>query len=100
MPVIRVPIGSDGPVIDLDIWIGRAAAHALVAQGRAVPTPQTIRALIDTGADRTAIHPSALGLINSPPAGRPRFAGRAPRAPSGGSISTTYGSRSPVHRPR
>jgi hypothetical protein len=65
MPVIRVPIGSDGPVVDLVLWIGRAAAHALIAQGRAVPTPQTIRALIDTGASRTAIHPAALGLIHS-----------------------------------
>ena len=69
MPVLRVPIGSDGPVVDLVLWIGRAAAHALIARGRAVATPQTIRALIDTGASRTAIHPAALGLIHSPPAG-------------------------------
>ena len=69
MPRIRVPIGVDGPVIDLGLWIGRAAAHALIAQGQAVRSPQTIRALIDTGADRTAIHPNALALINSPPAG-------------------------------
>jgi hypothetical protein len=69
MPVTRVPIGSDGPVVDLVFWIGRAAAHALTAQGYAVPTPPTIRALIDTGASRTAIHPAALGLIHSPPAG-------------------------------
>src|SRR5947209_1291138 len=69
MPLIRVPIGVDGPVIDLVIWIGRAAAHALVAHGQAVPPLQTIRALIDTGADRTAIHPGAMALINSPPAG-------------------------------
>jgi hypothetical protein len=72
MPRIRVPIGGEGPVIDLGLWIGRAAAHALIAQGRVVPSPQTIRALIDTGADQTAIHPNALTLINSPPAGRIR----------------------------
>jgi hypothetical protein len=69
MPRIRLPIGVDGPVVELGIWIGRAVAHALIAQGRAVPPTQTIRALIDTGADRTAIHPNALALINSPPAG-------------------------------
>ena len=69
MPLLRVPIGSDGPVVELVMWIGRSAAHSLVAQGRPVPSPQTIRALIDTGADRTAIHPNALALINSPPAG-------------------------------
>jgi predicted aspartyl protease len=69
MPLIRVPIGVDGPVIDLGIWMARPLAHAMVAQGRMVPPPQTIRALIDTGADRTAIHPSALALIASPPSG-------------------------------
>jgi hypothetical protein len=69
MPLIRVPIGADGPIIDLGIWMSRALAHALVAQGQAVPSPQTIRALIDTGADRTAIHPRALALIGAPPTG-------------------------------
>ena len=69
MPLIRVPIGVDGPVIDLGLWIGRAGAHALVAQRQVVAPYQTIRALIDTGADRTAIHPNALALIGSPPAG-------------------------------
>jgi hypothetical protein len=69
MPLIRVPLGLDGPVIDLGIWLARALAHALVARGQVVPPPQTIRALIDTGADRTAIHPNALALIASPPSG-------------------------------
>jgi hypothetical protein len=69
MPQIRVPIGVDGPVVELGLWIGRVAAHALVSQRRPVPPAQTIRALIDTGADRTAIHPDALALIDSPPAG-------------------------------
>src|SRR5271157_5165753 len=48
-------------------WLERL--HALVAQGQAVPPPQAIRALIDTAADRTAIHPNALALISSPPSG-------------------------------
>jgi len=69
MALIRVPIGANGPVIDLGIWLARALAHALVARGQAVPPPQTIRALIDTGADRTAIHPNALASIASPPSG-------------------------------
>ena len=66
---IRVPIKSDGPVIDLGIWIARAVAHALVAQGLEIPAPVTIRALVDTGANRTAIHPNALALLSSPTAG-------------------------------
>ena len=57
---------------DLVLWTRRAAAQALIAQGRAVPTPQTIRALIDTGASRTAIHPAALGLIHSTASGTAR----------------------------
>jgi hypothetical protein len=69
MPRIRVSIGPDGPVIDLSIWVGRVVAHALVASGQAVPPAQTICALIDTGADRTAVHPGALASIGSPPAG-------------------------------
>ena len=69
MPLIRVPIGSDGPVIDLGIWLARALAHSLVARGQVVPPPQTIRALIDTGADRTAIHPNALARDRIAPIG-------------------------------
>jgi predicted aspartyl protease len=69
MALVRVPIGVDGPVIDLGIWIGRAAAHAQVARGQTVAPFQTVRALIDTGADCTAIHPNALALIGSAPAG-------------------------------
>jgi hypothetical protein len=69
MPIIRVPIGLDGPVIDLGVWVGRRLAHAMVAQGKPVRSSQTVRALIDTGADRTAIHPNALDLIASIPAG-------------------------------
>lgn len=72
MPVLRVPIGPDGPVIDLGLWTGRVAAQALIARGRAVPGPQAVRALIDTGADRTAIHPAALQSVQSLPAGTAR----------------------------
>ena len=60
--------------------IGRSGAG-----GRALPDdPRTI----DTGADRTAIHPHALTLIGSPPRGRSGSADRVPRPPLGGSTST------------
>ena len=36
MPMIRVPIGVDGPLIELGIWLARALAHALVARELAV----------------------------------------------------------------
>jgi predicted aspartyl protease len=80
MSVIRVPIGSDGPVVDLGLWLSRVAAQALIARGGQVPAPQTVRALIDTGADRTAIHPIVLRSIHSPPAGTARV-----RRPGGAS---------------
>jgi hypothetical protein len=69
MPLIRVAMGVDGPIVDLNLWIARSAAHNLIAQRQSVPNSQIIRALLDTGADRTAIHPSALRLIKSLPAG-------------------------------
>ena len=40
MPLIRVPIGVDGPVIDLGIWMARAMAHASIARGLVVPPPR------------------------------------------------------------
>jgi hypothetical protein len=83
MPRFRVPIGNDGPVIDLAIWIDRAMAHSLVAQGLAVPPPQTVRELIDTSADRTAIHPAALAMISSFPKGRSWYADRVLPQPLG-----------------
>jgi hypothetical protein len=94
MPRIRAPIGTDGPVIDVGIWIPRAMAHELVARKRAVPPPQFIRALIDTGADRTAIHPAASGALTAPPAGI-ILVRRAGSATNGRRVnSTTYVSRS------
>jgi predicted aspartyl protease len=69
MARFRLRIGGDGPVIDLSVRVSRSLAHAPIAQGQAAPSPRTIRALIDTGADRTAIHPSVLASISSPPAG-------------------------------
>ena len=44
MARISVPIGKDGPVIDLGVWVARVMAHAFVAQGLAIPPPVTIRA--------------------------------------------------------
>jgi len=60
MPKIHLTIGRDGPVMDLSVWMGRPIAHAMVAAGRPLPPTQTVRALIDTGSDLTAIHPLLL----------------------------------------
>ena len=63
--------------------MARPMAHAYIARGLVVPPPQTIRALIDTGADRTAIHPNALALLPRLLRGRSESADRV-RPPRGG----------------
>ncbi len=55
--------------MDLAVRIGLAAEHGLQRRGRPIPSFQTIRALIDTGADRSAIHPHVLASIVSRPCG-------------------------------
>jgi hypothetical protein len=73
MPHFRVPIGGDGPVIDLGVWIDRAEAHAMIARGMPVPPAQTVRALIDTGADISAVHPFILTQLAVPSTGTARI---------------------------
>ena len=60
MPHFTVMIGSDGPVIDLAVAVGRSWQRRLAAQGAVVPSPMTVRALIDTGSDLSVVHPQVL----------------------------------------
>jgi hypothetical protein len=55
MPRLERPIGSDGPIIDVRIWIGREQEEALRARGLRVHPPMSVPGLLDTGAERTAI---------------------------------------------
>jgi hypothetical protein len=80
MPQFRLRIGVDGPVIDLGVWAGPVAVGALIGPETAAPSPLTVRALIDTGADRTAIHPKVLTSVNSLPAGTIRVRRPGPSA--------------------
>jgi hypothetical protein len=59
MPRLDVPIGPDGPIIDVRLWIGPEQSDFLVSGGRSVPTPLSVAGLLDTGARSTAI-PRAL----------------------------------------
>lgn len=56
MPRLELPIGPSGPIIELRLWIGPEDADALKAAGRALPSPCSVPALLDTGAEMTAIH--------------------------------------------
>jgi hypothetical protein len=55
MPRLEVPIGPDGPIIDVRIWIGTEDAKTLALGGRAIPPPFSVPGLVDTGAQVTAI---------------------------------------------
>ena len=47
MPHFTVMIGTDGPVIELTVSVGRTW-HQFAAHGAPVPSPITVRALIDS----------------------------------------------------
>jgi hypothetical protein len=56
MPRLACTIGPSGPVIDSRLWIGPADADALKAAGIPHPPTCSVPALLDTGAEMTAIH--------------------------------------------
>jgi predicted aspartyl protease len=73
MPHFTVVIGSDGPAIDLAIATSVAWQRRLSARGGAVPSPQTVRALIDTGSDVSVVHPQVLKQLGVPTTGSVRI---------------------------
>jgi hypothetical protein len=65
MPRLELPIGPSGPIIELRLWIGPEDADALKAAGRPLPGPCSVPALLDTGAEMTAIHRSIADWMGS-----------------------------------
>lgn len=55
MPRLDVPIGPNGPIVEVRLWIGSEDEASRVAEGRAVPRPFSVLGLVDTGAQMTAI---------------------------------------------
>jgi hypothetical protein len=55
MPRLDVPIGPDGPIIDVRLWISPEQRDVLISSGRPVPPPLSAAGLVDTGARWTAI---------------------------------------------
>src|SRR4051812_26036448 len=55
MPRLESPIGPDGPIIDVRIWIGPEHEEALSSGGLPVPQAFSVAGLVDTGAQMTAI---------------------------------------------
>jgi hypothetical protein len=58
MPRLDVPIGANGPIIEVRLWVGPENAAKLAAAGPPVPRPISIPGLVDTGAQVTAIQRS------------------------------------------
>jgi hypothetical protein len=73
MPHFTVTIGSDGPVIDLAVGVGPTWQRQIAAPGAPVPSPITVRALIDPGADISAVHPQILQQLGVGATGRVRL---------------------------
>src|SRR5438067_2198263 len=55
MPRLERPIGPDGPIIDVRIWIGPEHEEALASGGLPVRPAFSVAGLLDTGAQLTAI---------------------------------------------
>jgi hypothetical protein len=55
MPRLETPIGPDGPIINVRMWIGVEHEEALDARGFQAPRPLSVPGLVDTGAQMTAI---------------------------------------------
>ncbi len=58
MPRLDATIGPDGPIIEVRIWLVPADAADMAAAGLPVPQPISVRGLVDTGAEVTAIQHS------------------------------------------
>lgn len=84
MPHLTLRTTNGFAIVDLSVGVTRARAKALRAAGRRLPTPVTIRGLIDTGASGTAIDPGVIRLLELQPTGvssihTPSTAGQAHR---------------------
>jgi predicted aspartyl protease len=88
MSHFSVMIGSDGPTIDLAVAVGRAWQRRLATQGISVPSPSTVRALIDTGSDLSVVHPQVLQQLGVQATGSVRI--RRPGAEGGFRLAAMF----------
>src|SRR5262245_3871997 len=71
MNTLILPIEANGTLVEVSIGLSAADARLLRQAGKPLPAPVTIRALIDTGAEATAVDASVLTPLVSagiPPA--------------------------------
>jgi hypothetical protein len=65
MQTLNIPIGPEGPLVDVLIGLAATAVQTLRSQGRPVPSPVTARGLIDTGAEVSCADPQLLAPLVS-----------------------------------
>ena len=60
---------QQGPMVDVRLWIGTPVEGALKKSGNKIPQPVQAKALIDTGATGTVIHPELVKQLGLKPIG-------------------------------
>lgn len=68
MPFLTFPIGGDGVLVDLYVAVSTPRIDAMKAAGLPFPSPEKVRALVDTGASMSSVSPrlaKSLGLVPS-----------------------------------
>jgi hypothetical protein len=63
MAVLTFPINPAGLSLDVLVGLDHQASHGLLAQGAALPRPLSVRALVDSGADLTAVSAQVLSRL-------------------------------------
>jgi predicted aspartyl protease len=69
MPHFTLPFSPQGPIVDAGVMVSAARQQALLDANLPVPSPQLIRALIDTGAGISGVDPSVLNALGLQPTG-------------------------------
>ena len=84
MPFLTIPMGADGPIVEIGVTVSLPRQTAMTTQGIPAPPPQLVRALIDTGASCTCIDNGVIIQLGLQPTGTAQMV-----TPSTGSIPTT-----------
>jgi len=69
MPFLTSQISPRGPIVRAAIMLTVARKEMLASAGQTIPTPQTIQALIDTGASISGVDPTILSALGLTPTG-------------------------------
>jgi hypothetical protein len=69
MPFFTLQVSSRGLIVEAAVLVSQSRREALEKAGQAVPEPQRVYALLDTGASCSAVDQSALDALGLTPTG-------------------------------